>query len=47
MVCYELGTGELLSVCNHHVFMTALDKPAVVSLGLTKEESVLGASQSL
>lgn len=36
-----LRTGELLSVCNHHIFMTAPDKPAVVALGLVTVGPVL------
>lgn len=42
-----LRAGELLSVCNHHVFATAPDKPAVVSLGLTKGGKRAGAAESI
>ena len=42
-----LRTGEILGVCNHHILMTSPDKPAVISLGLTKSGKRAGASESV
>ena len=42
-----LRTGELLSVCNHHIFMTGPDKPAVISLGMTTGGKRTGAAESI
>ena len=42
-----LRTGEILGLCNHHILMTSLDKPAVISLGLTKSGKRTGAAESV
>ena len=42
-----LRTGEILGLCNHHILMTSPDKPAVISLGLTKSGKRAGASESV
>ena len=42
-----LRTGEILGLCNHHILMTSPDKPAVISLGLTKSGKRAGAAESV
>ena len=42
-----LRAGEILGLCNHHILMTSPDKPAVISLGLTKSGKRAGAAESV
>ena len=42
-----LRTGEILGLCNNHILMTSPEKPAVISLGLTKSGKRAGAAESV